>query len=101
MEGKFNYLTEQDLITRYAKKRGIDREDIEDLYNAFRKWIIYKLNDTSLTSETGYYFKNFMLFSHKYLALDDLKKGKDNPRYKRAQEQLLYYLSGRQRLKIK
>jgi hypothetical protein len=102
MDGvKFQYFTEIDLIQRYAAKRKMPIEEVEDLYTALRKWLIFKLNDTSLTPQTGYYIDNFFMFSHHHLVIDNLKKVKDNPKYKRAEQQLLFYLSGKQRLKIK
>ncbi len=100
-ESKFNYFTEQDLIKRYAERRKMPIDEVEDLYTAFRKWIRFKLNDTSLSEKTGFYIDNFFLFSQAHLIINDLKKGKDNPKYKRAEKQLLFYLSDRQRLKIK
>ena len=84
-----------------AERRKMPIDEVEDLYTAFRKWIIFKLNDTSLSPNTGFYIDNFFLFSQAHLIINDLKKGKDNPKYKRAEKQLLFYLSDRQRLKIK
>lgn len=89
-----NYYTEQDVIERYAKRRKIPRNEIEDLYNIFRKWIIFKLNDTSESVKAGIIFPKFCTFYHKFLDSEDLKINVNNPKYKRAEEQLARYLSG-------
>lgn len=89
-----NYLTERDVIKRYAERRNIPIDEIEDLYNAFRKWITFKLNDTSLSPKTGFIFPHFASFFHRHLEMDDLKKSDRNPKYKRAEEQLLRYMRG-------
>lgn len=96
-----NYLTEIDLINQYSKKRDIPYDEVEDLYNAFRKWVIYKLNDTSLSPKSGFIFPKFVSVLHRHIILDDLKKGEKNPKYQRAEEQLKYYLSGKQKLRVK
>lgn len=96
-----DYLTEQDVIKRYADRRNIPVDEIEDLYNAFRKWITFKLNDTSLSTKTGFIFPRFGTFFHKHLVMEDLKKSEKNPKYKRAEEQLLRYMRGRQGTKFK
>lgn len=101
MEEYLKYATEIDLIKRYSQKRDIPYDEVEDLYNAFRKWVIYKLNDTSLSPKSGFIFPKFVAVLNRYLILDDLKKGEKNPKYKRAEEQLRYYLSGKQKLRVK
>lgn len=96
-----DYKTEQDVIKRYAEKRDIPIDEVEDLYNAFRKWMIHKLNDTSLSPKAGFIFPGFASFHHKHLEIDNLRKSEKNPKYKRAEEQLHRYLSGKLGLKIK
>ena len=88
-----NYLTEIDLINQYSKKRNIPYDEVEDLYNAFRKWVIYKLNDTSLSPKSGSIFPKFVSVLHRHIILDDLEKGEKNPKYQRAEEQLKHCLS--------
>jgi CRISPR/Cas system type I-B associated protein Csh2 (Cas7 group RAMP superfamily) len=95
-----DYFTEQDLIDRYsARRKGMTREDAEDLYRALYKFILYKLEDNS-AEKMGFNLKGFCTFLHKRLKLDNLKKSIDSPIYKRAEMQLHHYLSGHQRLKI-
>ena len=89
-----NYYTEQDVISRYAARRKIPKEEIEDLYNIFKKWMLFKLNDTSSSVKAGMMFPNFCTFYHKFLNSEDLKVSVNNPKYKRAEEQLARYLSG-------
>ncbi len=88
-----NYLTEQDVIDRYSKKRNIPKDEIEDLYFAFKKWILFKLNDTSNSIKAGMIFPKFCTFYHKFLDAEDLKLSVNSPKYKRAEEQLARYLS--------
>lgn len=89
-----NYFTEQDVIKRYAERRKIPKEEIEDLYNIFKKWMLFKLNDTSNSVKAGIIFPKFCAFYHKFLDSEDLKISVNNPKYKRAEEQLSRYLSG-------
>lgn len=96
-----DYLTEQDVIKRYAERRNIPIDEIEDLYNSFRKWVTFKLNDTSLSPKTGFIFPHFGTFFHRHLIMEDLKKSDRNPKYKRAEEQLLRYMIGHQGTKFK
>ena len=96
-----DYFTENDVIKRYAEKRDIPIDEIEDLYNCFRKWIIFKLNDTSLSPKSGFIFPKFCSFLHKHLEIADLKKSDKNYKYKRVEEQLKRYLNGHQGVKIK
>lgn len=96
-----DYRTEKDVIRAYAERRNIPYEEIEDLYNAFKKWILFKLNDTSNSVKAGFMFPMFISFLHKHLNLQDLKKAHTNPQYRRAEEQLHHYLSGHQRLRFK
>lgn len=95
-----DYFTEQDLIDRYSKKRkGLPREDVEDLYRALRDFILYKLEDNS-TEKMGFHLKNFCSFMSKRLKLSNLTKNTAHPQYKKAELQLLHYLRGHQRLII-
>ena len=96
-----DYLTEQDVIKRYAERRNIPVDEIEDLYNALRKWMVLKLNDTSKSTKVGFIMPNFCTFLHKNLVLEDLKKSVKNEKYRRAEEQLIRYLHGHQGIKFK
>lgn len=99
-EEYLKYFTEQDLIDRYtAKRKNMPREDVEDLYRAFYKYILSKLEDKS-TPTMGFRMRLFGSFLHKRLRLDNLKLNVESPKYKRAEQQLHHYLSGHQRLKI-
>ncbi len=101
VENTIDYYTELDLIRRYAKNRNMPEDEVADLYNALRKWIIYKLNDTTFSDRLGMIFPRFASFVHKSIVIEDLKKAKTNGRYRRAEEQLHYYLAGHTGLKIK
>jgi nucleoid DNA-binding protein len=95
-----DYFTEQDLIDRYTDRRkSIEREEVEDLYKAFYKFILYKLEDNS-SEMMGFHLRSFGSFMHKRLKLSNLRKNTDSSYYKRAEMQLHHYLSGHQRLKI-
>ena len=96
-----NYKTERDVIQAYADRRNITYEQSEDLYNGFKKWILFKLNDTSNSPKAGFLYPKFMSFLIKHLNIQDLKKNATNPQYKRAEEQLHHYMSGHQKLKIR
>lgn len=98
---QLDYYTELDVIKRYSERRDIPIDEVEDLYNAFKKYILFKLNDTSSSPKAGFMFPKFCSFMHKYLIIDDLRKSETNSKYKRAEEQLHHYLSGHQRLIIK
>lgn len=98
---QLDYYTELDVIRRYSENRNIPIEEVEDLYDAFKKYILFKLNDTSSSPKAGFMFPKFCSFIHKYLVIDDLRRAETNPKYKRAEEQLHHYLSGHQRLIIK
>jgi len=101
MANKFiDYFTEQDLIERYASKRkNMPREDVEDLYKAFYKFILLKLEDNKV-EKMGIHINEFGSFMHKRLKIENLKKSPNSPQFKRAQEQLHHWLSGHQRLKF-
>jgi len=100
MESRFiEYYTEQDLIDRYAERRKMPREEVEDLYKAFYKFILLKLEDPK-AEKMGIHIRAFCSFLHKRLKIDNLRKSHNSPQYKRAEEQLHHWLSGHQRLKI-
>lgn len=101
MGDKFvSYFTEQDLIDRCVKRRkSIPREDVEDLYKAFYKYLLYKLEDKKV-EKMGFHIRGLCSFLHKRLKIDNLRKSIHSPQYKRAEEQLHHWLSGHQRLKI-
>lgn len=101
MESKFiEYFTEQDLIDRYkGRRKNIPREDVEDLYSCFAKFIMMKLESTK-SEKMGFHIKSFGSFLSKRLKIENLKKSPDSPQYKRAEEQLHHWLSGHQRLKF-
>jgi hypothetical protein len=95
-----NYFTEQDLIDRYVgRRKSIPREDVEDLYKALVKFVLFKLEDEK-SSKMGFHLTGFCSFLHKRLKIDNLRKSHTSPQYKRAEEQLHHWLSGHQRLKI-
>lgn len=96
-----NYFTEQEVIKRYAERRDMPVDEVEDLYNVFKKYLLFKLNDTSNSPKAGFMFPKFCSFLHKYVTIDDLRKAETNSKYKRAAEQLHHYLSGHQQLKFK
>lgn len=100
MEKFVEYFTEQDLIDRYtAKRKNMPREDVEDLYKAFYKYILYKLEDRK-SKKMGFHIKGLCSFMFKKLRISNLKRSSEDPQYKRAEEQLHHWLSGHQRLKF-
>ena len=93
-----NYLTEIDLINKYAKKRGMPYDEVEDLYNAFRKWVIYKLNDTSLSPKSGFIFPKFVSVLHRHIILDDLKTFNEKLKnINNLKEEIILYEQNRQK----
>jgi len=101
MESSIIYYTERELIQRYADKRNLTYEQIEDVYKAFRKHLLTKLNDFSTHKKIGIRVKQFSSFIDRELNLDSLKRGCTHPRYIKAEEQLKYYLIGHIGLRIK
>lgn len=101
MESKsIDYFTEHDLIDRYKNKRkNLPREDVEDLYNCFVKFMMLKL-ESQKEEKMGFHIRYFGSFLSKRLKIENLKKSPDSPQYKRAEEQLHHWLSGHQRLKF-
>lgn len=100
MEKFVHYFTEQDLIDRYtARRKNMPREDVEDLYKAFYKYILHKMEDKR-NDKMGFHIKGLLSFLHKKLKISNLKRNHNDPQYKRAEEQLHHWLSGHQRLKF-
>jgi len=86
-----DYFTEQDLIKRYAKKRGMPIEAIADLYRVFMNYINIILNEQK-DDEKGYYVPNLSRFMKKNLFVADLLKGQDTLKFKKARKQLDLYM---------
>lgn len=95
-----DYFTEQDWIDRYmARRKNLPREDVEDLYKAFYKYLLQKMEDKK-SDKMGFHIKGVCSFLHKRLKISNLKRSHNDPQYKRAEEQLHHWLSGHQRLKF-
>lgn len=86
-----DYFTEQDLIKRYADKRGMSVEAISDLYRVFMNYLNETLN-AQKDDEKGYYVPNLSRFMKKNLHVGDLLKGKDTLKYSKAKKQLDLYM---------
>ena len=71
-----DYFTEQDLIKRYAEKKGIPVEAIADLYRVFMNYLNIVLSEQK-DDEKGYYVPNLSRFMKKNLHVGDLLKGQD------------------------
>ena len=86
-----DYFTEQDLIKRYAEKRGVPVEAISDLYRVFMNYLNIVLNEQT-DSEKGYYVPNLSRFMKKNLFVSDLLKGQDTIKFQKAKKQLDLYI---------
>ena len=86
-----DYFTEQDLIKRYAEKRGMPVEAIADLYRVFMNYLNIVLSEQK-DSEKGYYVPNLSRFMKKNLFVADLLKGQDTLKYQKARKQLDLYM---------
>lgn len=86
-----DYFTEQDLIKRYAEKRGIPVEAISDLYRVFMNYLNIVLSEQT-DSEKGYYIPNLSRFMKKNLFVSDLLKGQDTIKFQKAKKQLDLYI---------
>ena len=86
-----DYFTEQDLIKRYAEKKGIPVEAIADLYRVFMNYLNIVLSEQK-DSEKGYYVPNLSRFMKKNLFVADLLKGQDTLKYQKARKQLDLYM---------
>ena len=86
-----DYFTEQDLIKRYADKRGIPVEAIADLYRVFMNYLNIVLSEQK-DDEKGYYVPNLSRFMKKNLFVADLLKGQDTLKYQKARKQLDLYM---------
>lgn len=86
-----DYFTEQDLIKRFAEKRGISQEAISDLYRVFMKYLNEVL-EKQTDSEKGYYVPNLSRFMKKHLYTCDLLKNQDTLKFKKAKNQLDLYM---------
>ena len=86
-----DYFTEQDLIKRYAEKKGIPVEAIADLYRVFMNYLNIVLSEQK-DSEKGYYVPNLSRFMKKNLFVADLLKGQDTIKYQKARKQLDLYM---------
>jgi hypothetical protein len=95
------YYTEKELIQRYADKRNLTYEQIEDVYKAFRKHLLNKLNDFATPTKMGFRVKMLSSFIDRELNIDNLKRGFAHPKYIKAEEQLKYYLTGYIGLRVK
>ena len=94
------YFTEKDVIRDYAIKRKMTYEQAEDLYRVFKKIFNLKLNEFDTTPKAGMRIKMLASFIDKMFRVNNLKGNLETKAYKKAEEQLHYYLSGYQRLKI-
>lgn len=88
---ELDYFTEQDLIRRYADKRGLPIEAIADLYRVFINYLNQTLSEQK-DDEKGYYVPNLSRFMKKNLHVVDLLKGKDTLKYQKARKQLDLYM---------
>ena len=86
-----DYFTEQDLIKRYAEKKGIPVEAIADLYRVFMNYLNVVLSEQK-DDEKGYYVPNLSRFMKKNLHVGDLLKGQDTLKYSKAKKQLDLYI---------
>ena len=86
-----DYFTEQDLIKRYAEKKGIPVEAIADLYRVFMNYLNIVLSEQK-DDEKGYYVPNLSRFMKKNLFVADLLKGQDTLKYQKARKQLDLYM---------
>ena len=86
-----DYFTEQDLIKRYAEKKGIPVEAIADLYRVFMNYLNIVLSEQK-DDEKGYYVPNLSRFMKKNLHVGDLLKGQDTLKYQKARKQLDLYM---------
>lgn len=82
-----------------SRRKNISREEVEDLYKAFVKFIILKMEDKK-NDKMGFHVKGLCSFLYKKLKISNLKRSHNDPQYKRAEEQLHHWLSGYQRLKF-
>lgn len=92
---KKDYFTEKDLIERYANNRkNMPIEDVEDLYRAF----VHHFNKKILSpkeDKPGFKIEHFFTFLRRELKTEDLIADLKNSKYKRAEDQLRYALSGK------
>src|SRR6187402_1095262 len=86
-----DYFTEQDLIARFAEKRGISKESVADLYRVFMNYLKETLEQQS-DDEKGYYVQNLGRFLKKNLYVNDLLKGQDTLKFSKAKKQLDLYM---------
>lgn len=86
-----DYFTEQDLIKRYAEKRGIPKEAIADLYRVFMNYLNQTLENQN-DDEKGYYVPNLSRFMKKNLYVLDLAKDQGGLKFKKAKKQLDLYM---------
>lgn len=86
-----DYFTEVDLIQRVSERHGIDEEEVADLYRVTMKYI-KNLLEYPNDEEKGYILHGLGYFFKKNLYLEDLTKGKDTIRYKKAKKQLDLYM---------
>lgn len=95
----FDYFTEQDLIVRFAEKRGMPKEAIADLYRVFMNYLNMILENQT-DDEKGYYLVNLGRFTKKNLYVNDLLKSKDTIKYSKAKKQLDLYMKTGRHVKI-
>ncbi len=88
----FDYFTEIDLIKRVAEKKGIDKEEVEDLYRCYMEYMLGYIEKYDNDYDKGYYVPNFATFFKKRMEVKDLTKGKDTLKYIKAKKQLDYYM---------
>ena len=86
-----DYYTEQDLVKRYADKRGMPVEAIADLYRVFMNYLNKKLTEQQ-DDEKGYYVPNLSKFMKKNLYVSDLAKNQETLKFKKAKKQLDLYM---------
>lgn len=98
-EDDFDYFTEQDLIVRFAEKRGMPKEAIADLYRVFTNYLNMVLENQT-DDEKGYYVVNLGRFTKKNLYVNDLLKAKDTLKYSKAKKQLDLYMKTGKHFKI-
>ncbi len=86
-----DYFTEQDLIARFAEKRGVPKEAISDLYRVFMNYLNDVLSNQA-DDEKGYYVQNLGRFLKKNLHVNDLLKGQNTLKFSKAKKQLDLYM---------
>jgi hypothetical protein len=93
------YITEKDLIRRFAIKENVSEESIADLYRVFMEYLNMRLRQQT-DDEKGYYVPNLGRFMKKNLYVEDLLKSPETVRYRRAKKQLDLYMKTEMHYKL-